>query len=88
MLQGLITVPQIFNFVIQRDNQLTMQIAEQSRRDNLINIEIAKINVKIAEETHKDGSAMKTIAILTLIFLPGTAIAVRTILYLRNQRPR
>jgi hypothetical protein len=36
----------------------------------------AKINVSIADRTRKDGIAMKTIAILGMIFLPGTFIAV------------
>lgn len=74
---------QISNFINQREQKLNNEIAEnsrklaeQSRQDNLVNIEIAKLTVKIAEETQNDGSAMKTISIVTLIFLPGTAIAV------------
>ena len=74
---------QIFNFIAQRDNALNIElakssrkIAEESRRDNLLNIEIAKATAQVAEETRQDSAAMKTIAILTLTFLPGTAVAV------------
>ncbi|KAK6437197.1 hypothetical protein LTR95_006613 [Oleoguttula sp. CCFEE 5521] len=72
----------ITNFIMQRDNKLNIElahssrkIAEESRRDNLLNIEIAKATAQVAEETRQDSAAMKTIAVLTLTFLPGTAIA-------------
>lgn len=75
-------IGQIFNFIAQRDNALNIElskssrkIAEESRRDNLLNIEIAKATAQVAEETRQDSAAMKTIAILTLTFLPGTAVA-------------
>jgi len=73
---------QIFNFIQQRDNALNIElaksnrkIAEESRRDNLLNIQIAKATAQVAEETRADSAAMKTIAVLTLTFLPGTATA-------------
>lgn len=50
---------------------LTMQlynIMQQTNNDN---------NYLIALENKKDSRAMKTISIVTMIFLPGTAIAVR-----------
>jgi hypothetical protein len=82
-------LPQITNFIIQRDNRLNIEIAqssrriaEESRRDNLLNIELAKATAQVAEETRQDSAAMKTIAVLTLTFLPGTFIAV--CLYLRK----
>lgn len=59
--------------------QSSRKIAEESRRDNLLNIEIAKSTAQVAEETRQDSAAMKTIAVLTLTFLPGTAIAVRVL---------
>lgn len=78
-----LTYPQITNYIIQRDNKLNIEIstssrkiAEESRRDNLLNIELAKATAQVAEETRQDSAAMKTIAVLTLTFLPGTAIAV------------
>ena len=56
--------------------QSSRRIAEESRRDNLLNIELAKATAQVAEETRQDSAAMKTIAVLTLTFLPGTFIAV------------
>nr|POF14141.1 hypothetical protein CFP56_03165 [Quercus suber] len=76
-------LPQIFNFITLRDNKLNIQlaessrrIAEESRRDNLLNLEMAANTASVAEETRQDSAAMKTIAVLTLTFLPGTAVAV------------
>ena len=75
-------VLQIFNSIQQRDNQLNIQlatssqqIAQEARKDNLLNMEIAKATAQVAEETRQDSAAMKTIAVLTLTFLPGTAVA-------------
>jgi hypothetical protein len=31
---------------------------------------------QIAEATRRDSAAMRTIAVLTMLFLPGTAVAV------------
>ena len=62
--------------MIQRDNQLNLSIAEHSRNLNKINTEIATSSAKIAEESRRDSASMKTIAVLTLVFLPGTAVAV------------
>lgn len=74
---------QISNFIVQRDNALNLElakssrkIAEESRIDNLLNVKLAKVTAQMAEETRQDSAAMKTIATLTLIFLPGTAVAV------------
>jgi hypothetical protein len=78
-----LNITQITNFIVQRDNKLNIEIAqssrriaEESRRDNLLNIELAKATAQVAEETRQDSAAMKTIAVLTLTFLPGTFIAV------------
>jgi len=40
--------------------------------DAEINIELAHASRELAEATRKDGSSMKTIAILSMIFLPAT----------------
>jgi hypothetical protein len=42
----------------------------------------ALVNIEIATETKRDSSAMKTIAVLTMVFLPGTFIAVCTVSFL------
>ena len=47
-----------------------------AQRDNKLNIEIARDSKSIAVEGKRDSSAMKTIAVLTIVFLPGTFIAV------------
>jgi hypothetical protein len=47
----------------QRDSRISQTISEQS--------------TKIAVASKRDSSAMKAIAVLTMLFLPGTAIAVR-----------
>ncbi|OCK74103.1 hypothetical protein K432DRAFT_364013 [Lepidopterella palustris CBS 459.81] len=72
----------IFSLIAQRDNQLNIEIsqsmkklAEESRKDNQLNIQIAKSSARIAEESRRDSASMKTIAVLTLVFLPGTSIA-------------
>ena len=66
-----------------RDNKLNIQlaesskkIAEESRLDNLLSVKLAKATAEVAEQTRQDSAAMKTIAVLTLTFLPGTAVAV------------
>ena len=45
-------------------------------------LEMAAATAQVAEETRQDSAAMKTIAIVTLTFLPGTAVAVSTALRL------
>ena len=72
----------MFNIIAQRDNKLNIQLAESSRKiaeesrlDNLLNVKLAKATAQMAEETRQDSAAMKTIAVLTLTFLPGTAVA-------------
>ncbi|CAK1361629.1 uncharacterized protein RHO25_004799 [Cercospora beticola] len=72
----------IFNYRAQRDNQINLQVAESSRKiaeesrlDNLLNVKLARVTAQMAEETRQDSAAMKTIATMTLIFLPGTAVA-------------
>ena len=50
------------NMIAQGDSRATIAIAEQSRR--------------IAIETKEDSAAMKTISALTIVFLPGTFVAV------------
>ncbi|KAL3427652.1 hypothetical protein PVAG01_01161 [Phlyctema vagabunda] len=57
----------IFNLMAQRDTQASMSVAESSRKDNLYMQDIA-------DATLRDSSSMKTIAVLTMVFLPGTFI--------------
>lgn len=45
-------------------------------KESRVNGELAKGSMMIAEATMKDSSAMKSIAVLTMLFLPSTAVAV------------
>ena len=53
---------QVYNLVAQRDN-----------KDNL---KMAKISTDIAAVTKDDSFAMRTIAVMSITFLPGTFVAV------------
>ncbi|KAL8851620.1 MAG: hypothetical protein Q9221_003457 [Calogaya cf. arnoldii] len=54
----------VANLIAQNDSRTNIAIADASRR--------------IAFETRRDSDAMKTIAALTMVFLPGTFVAVST----------
>lgn len=47
-----------------------------SQRDSRLNISVAEDSKKIAAAAKRDSLAMKTVSMLTLIFLPGTFVAV------------
>jgi flagellar biosynthesis/type III secretory pathway M-ring protein FliF/YscJ len=42
-----------------------------------LNLTIARSSKTIAVSSKRDSSAMKSLALLTMVFLPGTAVAVR-----------
>ncbi|MCJ1466914.1 hypothetical protein MMC07_005536 [Pseudocyphellaria aurata] len=46
-----------------------------SQRDSKVNISVAEDSKKIAAAAKRDSLAMKTVSMLTLIFLPGTFVA-------------
>jgi hypothetical protein len=48
-----------------------------SQKDMAQNIRIGDLTGKIATETQRDNSSMITIATMTMLFLPATAISVR-----------
>ncbi|KAI9773483.1 MAG: hypothetical protein M1835_006160 [Candelina submexicana] len=50
-----------------------------AQNDSRTNISVAEASRQIAIETKRDSNAMKTIAALTMIFLPGTFVAVSTL---------
>lgn len=45
------------------------------RKDTKTNLKISKSNLVIAEATKRDGRRMRSIAVLTMIFLPATFVA-------------
>ena len=63
----------------QERTQTQLQVVYNfmSQKDNLVNIEVAADSRKIAQASKRDSSAMKSIALLTMVFLPGTFVAVR-----------
>lgn len=70
---------------VQRDSKLNTQMAQDSRqlavdskRNAELNLEAARQSVIIASETRRDSSSMKSIAVLTMAFFPGTFVAVST----------
>ena len=58
----------IFDLIVQHNQQVNLEIGRA-------NMEIAESSRRIAEATMSDSASMKTIAILTMVFLPGTAVA-------------
>jgi Mg2+ and Co2+ transporter CorA len=56
-------------------NQLTLVLSPFSQEDQSIDIDIAKASKSIALESRRDGSSMKTLAVVAMVFLPGTFIA-------------
>jgi hypothetical protein len=68
----------MYNLIIQRDSRLNMEAMEQSRQ-------IADESRKIAHLTRRDSTDMRIIAVVTMLFLPGTFTAVRSSPFLRLQ---
>ncbi|CCC13229.1 hypothetical protein SMACR_09370 [Sordaria macrospora] len=56
-------------------NQASLISAHLSHRDSETNIETAAASRDFAAAAHRDSSAMKSIAILTMLFLPGMFFA-------------
>jgi Mg2+ and Co2+ transporter CorA len=59
----------VFNLIAQSDTRINIDLAKDSR-------ELAKDSRELAAASKQDSSAMKIIAVLTTLFLPGTFIAV------------
>lgn len=55
--------------ISQSDNRI-------SRQQNLDNMTLTQASVAIANASKKDSSAMKTLAVVSTVFLPGTFISV------------
>jgi len=50
-------------------------ISLAAQKDSQINKRIAEESKNIASETRRDSESMKTIAVLTMVFLPGTFVS-------------
>ncbi|KAL4772940.1 hypothetical protein BDW60DRAFT_216158 [Aspergillus nidulans var. acristatus] len=57
------------------DNQITAIYSLLSQRDNMIGVSVAMESKKISEASKRDGSALKSLTVLTAIFFPATYIA-------------
>ena len=75
-------VQTLYNLIAQRDNAVAIQLAEASRAtaeaslcDKRALKELALDSKNIAAATQKDSAAMRTIAIVTVVCLPGTFTA-------------
>jgi hypothetical protein len=80
--QSSVHLSSLYNIIAQRDQRISIDIADASRalaldskRDQNISIEISRASSIIALESRRDSSAMKTLAAVTMVFLPGTFVA-------------
>ncbi|MCJ1271063.1 hypothetical protein MMC22_010962 [Lobaria immixta] len=55
--------------------QINVLYSMVSQRDSKVNISVAEDSRKIAAAAKRDSLAMKTVSMLTLVFLPGTFVA-------------
>jgi hypothetical protein len=46
------------------------------RKDARVNQEISRVNLEVSQMTRLDGSLMKSIAMLGMVFLPATFVSV------------
>ena len=58
----------LYNHIARNDQRINIELAKDSKR-------IAEISQKVATDTKRDSSSMKSIAAVTMIFLPGTFTA-------------
>ncbi|RPA81495.1 hypothetical protein BJ508DRAFT_326389 [Ascobolus immersus RN42] len=61
-----------YRLLSHEDAQASIRQAEENVKHAQMSIELAKSNQALAEEMRRDSSSMKTVAIMTMIFLPGT----------------
>ena len=70
------------NMLVYEQQKLMYEQQELSRQDQQTGIDIADASKviaaetkKVAEETKKDGYSMKTLAVVTILFLPATSVS-------------
>ncbi|KAK4223360.1 hypothetical protein QBC38DRAFT_487827 [Podospora fimiseda] len=56
-------------------NQSSVLFSFLTHQDSMINLQVANASRDLAEAARRDGSSMKTIAVLTMAFLPATFLA-------------
>ena len=62
--------------ITQRDAQTTIRIAQEGAQIARLSREDNQLMVQIAKATMRDSSSLKTVAVLTMIFLPATFVCV------------
>ncbi|KAL5322616.1 hypothetical protein ACEPPN_010589 [Leptodophora sp. 'Broadleaf-Isolate-01'] len=65
----------VYQLMAQKDSKTNIELAKSSAAIAKASKEDGAVMRQIALETKKDSSAMKTIAMLTMFFLPGTFVA-------------
>lgn len=73
-------VQNICNLIAQRDAQENLIIARDMRLQAEASKRVTEQSKKIAEATMKDSASMRAIAAVTMIYLPGSFLSVRTFL--------
>lgn len=81
-LQGQAMLQTVFCLIGTNDNRLSHQAAQASVKIAGESRRIAEDSKKVAMLTRKDSTDMRIIAAVTLLFLPGTFVAVRAISHL------
>jgi hypothetical protein len=59
----------------QSNRQLATVLSMLAAHQQGISVSIAEASKSIAEETKKDGTSMKTLAVVTMLFLPATSVS-------------
>ncbi|KAI9851931.1 MAG: hypothetical protein M1838_002369 [Thelocarpon superellum] len=62
-------------FIAREDNRINLMISEENSKDSKVNIKIAEASTALAFDSKQDSTSMMTISILTMCFLPATAVA-------------
>lgn len=77
-----INLSYLYNHISQRDAAINLQVATASREialqskiDQTNSLAIADASKRIAEDARRDSSAMKMVAVVTMVYLPGTFVA-------------
>ncbi|KAF9894150.1 hypothetical protein FE257_009123 [Aspergillus nanangensis] len=69
------------------DNQITAIYGLLSQRDNMLSVSVALQSKKISEASKRDGSALKSLTVLTALFFPATYVATLFTLPLFEHTP-
>jgi hypothetical protein len=60
----------MWNHVAREDNKTNLQLSR-------VNTDLTRANTGLSEDMKRDSSQMRSIALLTMVFLPLSTVAVR-----------